>query len=215
MAMRPSAPPPAGGMSAATEPLPATEADSNVTPEEQAMYEKFITNFHEVVFGQTGRQPGPNGEPSIFDTVMTSLTEIGDPVDALATTTVRVVAFLAESAEQAGKPIPPDVLLHAATEIIPNLAEFAEALGVHDDYTEEELSLVLERASLMYASELTQSGKIDQNAMKAEFDGFVTAEREGRLEEALPGITEAANRSGPPPEEPPQGMGQGMERRRG
>jgi hypothetical protein len=215
MAMRPSAPPPAGGMSAATEPLPATEADSNVTPEEQAMYEKFITNFHEVVFGQTGRQPGPNGEPSIFDTVMTSLTEIGDPVDALATTTVRVVAFLAESAEHAGKPIPHDVLLHAATEIIPNLAEFAEALGVHDDYTEEELSLVLERASLMYASELTQAGKIDQNAMKAEFDGFVTAEREGRLEEALPGITEAARHNVPPPEEPQQGIGPAVEPRRG
>lgn len=228
----PTATPPVAqptGVGAATEPPPDDEEQPNVAPEEQAMYERFIENFHEIVFGKTGRSPGPNGEPPIFDTIMETLQGVGKSgaenahIEALATVTVRVVGFLADSAEQAGKPIPHDVLLHAASEIVPNLAEFAEALGIHDDYTEEELAYVLESASGMYAQELFQQGKINQQEMQQYADEMIAADEQGRIEEVLPGITEAANRYGAeipqqqqqPAPQPQQGMGMAMRPRNG
>jgi hypothetical protein len=74
------------------------------------------------------------------------------------------------------------------------------------------LSMVLERAALMYADELNQSGKLDQNMMQQEWQGIVDAEKEGRLEEMMPGISQAANRGQQQmPQDatpmPPQGMG--------
>lgn len=212
---------PAGIAPRATAPAPEDEdALPNVAPEEQALYDRFIENFHEVVFGKTGRQPGPKGEPSIFDTIMDTLQTVGSSgaenahIDALANVTVTVIDFLAESAEKAGKPIPHDLLLHAASEIVPNLAEFAEAIGIHDDYTEEELAWTLQHAAGLYAEKLFQAGKINQQEMQQYMGEMVAADEAGRIEEVLPGITEAANRYGaevtpqmqPPPAPPPQGM---------
>lgn len=180
------------------------EQESNVAPEEQAMYGKFMENYYRVMY-DTGTQGGPKGEPPLIEDVKGMLSGIEDPIMALGTAANTVVGQLAGSAEAAGKPIPPDVLMHAGTEVVQDLAELSENAGIRE-YSEEEMGQALQVGMSMYVSE--HGG--DKEAYKADMDAMVQAEKEGRIDEVLPGISEVASRAesqgAPPgPVAPPSG----------
>jgi hypothetical protein len=187
--MDPMAAPGLSEAAAQEEPQFQDEQETNVSPEEQAMYGKFMENYYRIMY-DTGTQGGPKGEPPLIDEVKGMLSGIEDPVMALGTAASTVVSQLAQSAEAAGKPIPPDVLMHAGTEVVQDLAELSENAGIKA-YSEDEMGKALQVGMSMYVSE--HGG--NQEAYKADMDAMMQAEKEGRIDELLPGISEVASRA--------------------
>jgi hypothetical protein len=184
----------------------ASEQEGNAPPEEQAVYKKFMENYLKIMY-DAGPQKGPKGEPSLLDDVMKMLKDVQDPVFSLGAAAETIVGHLADSAEQAGKPIPPDVLLHATNnEVIPDLAELSENSGIHD-YTPEEMAGALQVGVSLYMEE--RKDRIDIEAFKADMQMLQQAEQSGTLEDVVPGITEMASQApAAPPEAPPPEPGQ-------
>lgn len=178
------------------------EAESNVSPEEQALYHKFMENYYTIMYvggkGQNGKQEPPAADQVVQDYFAG---DIEDPTDALANAAMTLVKNFADSAANSGKPIPGDVLMHAGTnEVLPDLAELAEKAGYHE-YTDDELNNSLFKAMDMYQAVNTES--LNKDELNQDFQSMMQADKEGRLGEVLPGIEKAAEHYAPP-----QGQGQ-------
>lgn len=159
------------------------EDESNVTPEEQAEYDAFMQNALEVIY--------PRGEDAqVAPNVLKGLSATPDkPLLALATTTVSMVIALRDSAEKAGSPISDDVLFHAGADLVAELAEVAEAAKIHE-FSEEEIENAFYMALDLYRGEAEQSGKINRDEAAQAWNQVVDADRNGTLEQAIPGIGE-------------------------
>lgn len=203
---------PAAGMaptpSEPTESEGTEEGESNVSPEEQALYHKFMENYYTVMYiGGAGNEKQPPLADSIIEEHFSGNLQ---PVDALANAGMSVVDSLSRSAAEAGKPIPGDVLMHAGVEVLEDIAELAENAGFHD-YTEEELDGSLYRAMDLYREVNQQS--LNKEEIQADYDMMVKADKEGRLDEVLPGASKAAEKMPQPQEEmPPATPASGMGR---
>ena len=164
----------------------------NVTPEEQAEYDAFIRNAHEVIYDQNNEVSpvfiqhlkGEMDEQTaqMFAGVEPPLS--GNPVDNLAVASVLLTMFLDSSAAQAGKDIPNDILYHAGVELVEEMAEVADAAGIHD-YSEKELEGGFYRALDLFR---TASPRVDKDALGEEFAEIANADKNGTLEQMLPGI---------------------------
>lgn len=170
------------------------EGESNVTPEEQAEYEQFVTNGYQLMYVQG--QDGGEIRPEVLQSLQTAPAEgeappqEGGPNPAilpLAQTAVSIVTQLDDSARQAGKPVSDDVLYHGATAIVEELAEIAEAAQIHD-YTEEEMQGALMQAIDLYRPKLIEDGRTSEETLKAQFDEINQAESAGKLGDVLPGL---------------------------
>lgn len=173
----------------APEQVEGEDPGSNVTPEEQAQYDRFVDNAYKLIY-----------EVKKFPTIMESVSGAGDPVTGLASTVASIVTRLYISADQAGKPISPDVMLHGGTEILEDLADTAEKAQVHA-FTSEEIEAATLRAMDMAREILIKSGKVDPEELKQQFGQIVEADKQGKLGEVVPGIE--APESEPEPEQPP------------
>lgn len=100
---------------------------ANATPQQQAQYEQFVKNGMRMIYGKKS-----------VPAIVKSLDGNGDPVAGLTNTVTSVVVRLAESAKKAGKPLPPEVVLYGAGELLEQLADFSEASGGHK-YEEAQL----------------------------------------------------------------------------
>ena len=160
-----------------------TEAEGNVTPEEQEQYDAFMQNALEVIY--------PRGEDAqVAPNILNGLKATPDkPLLALANTAVSMVVGLRDSAEKAGNPIGDDVLFHAGADLVAELAEVAEAANIHE-FSEEEIENAFYMALDLYRGEAQQSGRIDQEAAKQAIGQVVEADRNGTIEQVLPGISE-------------------------
>lgn len=161
------------------------EPQPNVTPEEQAQYEMIVKNALEIIY--------PKGEEALSPEVSKSLTGSDKPVLNLALTAVTVIQGLVASAKQAGKPLDQEVLFHAGTQILEELAEAAEAFKIHD-YSEEDVEHALYLAVDMYREQATQAGDINPDEMKGLFAELQQADQEGRFDELAPGAAEHAKK---------------------
>lgn len=165
------------------------EGEGNASPEEQAQYEQFVTNSHQLLY-QQGREGGEI-RPEVLQSLQVG--EQGQQGDgpnpaimALAQTAVNVVSQLDDSAREAGSPVSDDVLYHGATAVIEELAEIAQAAQIHD-FSEDELNGALMQAIDLYRPKLIESGRTNEETLKAQFEEINQAEAAGKLGDVLPG----------------------------
>lgn len=193
------APAPSGGGLMRAPAAPGGEDEgSNVSPEEQAQYDKFMTNALEIIY--------PQGEEAqVSEAVLNDLSGKPDPeaaqlfaeadppveasaIDNLASSTVQIVLMLEGSAQEAGADIADDVVFHAGKDILEELAEVAEAAGIYD-YDEKEMEGAFYRALDLYR---ISSPRVDQQALSQEFQQIQRADQDGSLAQLLPGIDQVA-----------------------
>jgi hypothetical protein len=158
------------------------QSESNVTPEEQAQYEMVMRNALKIIY--------PEGEEAqISPQVLQALKGSENPQMNLATAAVTLVTQLRDSAKKAGQPISDDVLYHAGSDIVGELAEVAEATKIYD-FSEEEIENAWYMALDMYRAAGEQSGDVDSAQLKQSFEELRAADKEGRLDELMPGVSE-------------------------
>lgn len=183
---------------------------SNVADDEQQQYEKFVKESAALIYNEKTL-------PSILE----SLSIKSDPKEALATTIASVVMRMEDGYEQKGEKVPPDILMHGGLEVGELLAEMQEAIGIVE-LQQEEMDGVALRAMDIYRENRQKQGKLNEEAIKEDFNTIVQADKAGRIDDVLPGATEYAKRvqgvdaqgSGigpkrPPNEEMPMAQGQG------
>lgn len=183
-----NAPPPARDPNRYTD-----EGDSNVSPEEQEQYSQFEENYLKLIYADGGEvQPGiiealdvkggiPEGDKGEEGSQGQS-----PQIVALANTAVQITMRLDDTAREAGKPLSDDVLLEGGKSVIEELAEVAEAAGLHD-YTEEEMTGAFAMAMDLYRDKAIADGRTDEETLKGQFNELVEADKQGRLGEMLPG----------------------------
>ena len=154
------------------------EEQPNVSPEEQAQYDRFVDNAFSAIYDDKSL-------PQIIE----SLRGDGNPVDGLANTAVSVVVRVQDSAEKAGQEISPDVVFHAGTEILEDLAGLAEKAGVHE-FTTEEIEGAAFQAMDLYREMKGRDGGAGRPQIVEDFNQIVALDQAGRLDEVAPGLTE-------------------------
>jgi hypothetical protein len=171
------------GLGEMTQPVMPEDAEpeGNVTPEEQAMYEQVVNNALEIMY--------PANEDALAPTIAAALAGSDNPIMNLATTAVSVAKGLVDSAKKAGTKIPGEILYHAGVAIVEELAEAAEAFKIHV-YSEEDIEQAFYQALDMFRSAGMETGDVDGEVLKSEFEQIKQADAEGRLGEVLPGIEE-------------------------
>lgn len=151
------------------------EETSNVSPEEQQQYDQFVDKCYEVIYDE-----------KVIGKVLKSLDATDDPKMNLANTIVMVVHFVAQSAMQAGQQISGDVLMQGGAEVLGDLADLAGRMSIHD-YTQEEIDGAAYIAMDMYREKMKADGTLDLEAVKRDAAEIVTADREGRMDDLIPG----------------------------
>lgn len=172
----------------------------NVSPEEQAQYDEFVNNGLKVIYGG-----GEGEEPGARPDILNRLRESSDPIENLANTTVWLVTMLETSAEKGGAQLDDAVVMHGGKAILEELAEVAEAANIHD-YSEKEMEGAWYRGLDLYRETATQDGRVDPDALKAQFGEIEEADRQGRMGDILPQMGSEADGKTPTPPAPREGM---------
>jgi hypothetical protein len=157
---------------------------SNVSPEEQEMYDNFVTNGMSIMHSDEG-----------LPALLKAIEGDENPVEGLANAVSAIVMRLEDSAEKQGVEISPDVLMHGGLELMEQAADLAEQAGVHA-FTDEEMEGALYIAMDLYRQARQKQGKISQETANEEMGELMAAEQAGTLEDDLPGITERSKQSG-------------------
>lgn len=168
---------------------PAASQDDqvpNVSPEEQAEYETFVTKASDIIHGGKSEKVMPEILQAL-QPAKEGATDKGNPaVLALAQTAVSVVQKLDDAATQAGTPISDDVLYHGTTEVLGMLGDIAQAAGIHD-YTEDEMGGAMFQAIDLYRPIAIETGRTSEETLKGQFGEVVQADEAGKLGDVLPG----------------------------
>lgn len=162
------------------------EPQANVSPEEQAQYDEFVTNGMHLIYQKQGDTvqvaPAVLGQlKGDWKGVEASLGQIPQeeqpldqksPIDCLAVATVALVLSLEASASGAGKQLDPAVTFHGGAELLEQLAVIDSAAGIHD-FTDDEMTGAAHRTAMLYGVSTKSMNK--QEAL-AEFDHFLKTE---------------------------------------
>ena len=131
-----------------------TDMVQQATPEEQALYEKFVAKAWMLVY-----------DPKMFPKIIEMLQGGGDPMEGLARATATIVARIASMAEQAGQKLSGDVILHAGKEVFEDLAELSGRAGIKDFAADEDaMEGAFFRAMDHFRTMLQGAGRINQQA---------------------------------------------------
>lgn len=162
------------------------EEQPNVTPEEQQEYDTFVQNAMELIYSEEGK---------VNDEVAARLSTGNKPVDTLAQTTVWLVMMVEQDAERNGMHISDEVMMHGGREIMEQLIEVAEALGLHE-FKEAEIQGAWYNALDMYREANTgDGGRFNPEEAAAAFEALDEADKEGRADEVLPGFGQMSERA--------------------
>jgi hypothetical protein len=152
---------------------------ANVSPEEQAAYDEFVTNGMKLIYQGDHVAPAILGQlKGDWKGVEDSLGEIpqeekpldpGNPIDDLSVATVSLVLALEASAANSGQKLDPAVIFHGGAELMEQLADIAQAANIHD-FSEDEMTGAANRAALLYG---VSSKSMDKQEALAEFDHFL------------------------------------------
>jgi hypothetical protein len=179
----PAAPIGADRGASAPAPMAADDGDMpNVSPEEQAQYDQFVGNGRRLIYDDASA----NG---IDADVLASLRATGDPVQDLAMTAASVVTGLIENASAAGRRIDPDIAYHGGVELLEDLADLAEAAGVHD-FAEKDLEAAMYRAMDIVLKN-DPGAMVDRDGAGQEFDALARDNRGGTLAQTMPALARA------------------------
>jgi len=154
------------------------EPQPNVSPDEQAEYDKFVDNGLKLIYSE-----------QMMPKIIERLGASKNPIEGLANVTFMVVQRLEASAEKAGRQISEDVLFNGAVEILEDIANLAKEAGVHD-FTEEEMESAGYAALDLYGEAKQQSGGLDKEAMTRDMSALIQADQSGELEQVFPGLEE-------------------------
>lgn len=169
------------------------EEETNVSPEEQAQYDEWVTNGMKLIYNE-----------NTMDQVLQTIESDGDPVEGLGNAVAMVTMRLEDSAEKSGREISGDIKLNAATELLEQMADLTNEAGIHD-FSEEELEAALYRGLDTYREVRQEQGRLPKEELTEDFAELVEADREGRIDEIVPGLEEYA-KSRAPTGDPEQGQ---------
>lgn len=142
------------------------------SPEEQRLYNHFVAKAMMLTYDE-----------KMFPQVLSMLEGEGDPVEGLARATAMIVARVASAAEQAGQQLSGDVVLHAGTEVLEDLAELAREAGIKDfSQDPDALEASYFRALDHFRMTLQDAGAIDQEAAKRDLGMLQEMDQAGQLE---------------------------------
>ena len=117
---------------AASRGMPETSEgeSSNVTPEEQAMYDAVVTAARGIIF-----------DDARFKIVLDKLAGGKDELaSTLGHTAAMVMISVQGGIEKQGRTVPGDIMLHAGTEILDDLIEIAMRMKLMDESQREEVT---------------------------------------------------------------------------
>lgn len=198
----PAAPAPMQGES-----IPAGAGQDEATPEEQALYEQFIASVMDVIYpadkeGEVSPQIlddlQGNLDPEVLKMFESAEPPVsGTPQDAVAVVAVTLLilvdqqqgvgAMMMEGSE--GGPDASAVMMESGRSILEELIEVSEAAKIHD-FTEEEIEGAVYRAMDLYrtAAETMNLPGFNKEALTAQFNELVEADKQGNLNSILPGL---------------------------
>ncbi len=167
------------------------DGEPNVSPEEQAAYEEFVTTGLEAIYEGGKVKPGilellDNDPADLIATLGQDIPELGErfnPTVALAATAVVVTLEIIERL-----PEKPDgeIIMHGGKAILEELADLANERG--GDFTQEEINQAYLHAVDIYQATGTAAGTVDKELASQEFADILNAQDEGRLDEVVPGL---------------------------
>lgn len=161
----------------------ADEEQPNVGPDEQQAYDTFVGNGMELLYNE-----------NVMPKLLESIRSAEDPAEGLGNAVATLVMRLDDSASKAGQEISGDVKLHAAKELLEQMAEVAEEAGVHE-YSEEEMESAFYSALDTYRTTRQAEGKLNPEEFQGDMQEIQAADQEGRIDEVLPGVSEYAART--------------------
>jgi hypothetical protein len=180
----------------------APDEESNVSPEEQAQYDTFVTNGMTMMYDE-----------KVLPQIMEALKGDGNPIEGLANATAMIVLRLDDSAEQSGQQISGEVKFHGATELLEQLAELSQEAGIHE-FNEEDMEAATYLAMDIYRTTRQEQGKLPKEDLEQDMQELMALNESGQLDQEFPGLSEhAAKRSQPGQEEGPPPESQGLMRK--
>lgn len=174
--------------------MPGNAEGESASPEEQAIYDRFVKTVMGVIYPEGPEQVSPqimqNLQGQFDQRAQAMFAEAVPPVqatptDSIAQTAVLLTIAIESAMERSGQQIPDDVVFHAGAEVLEMLAELAEAAGIVD-LSDDEMNAVMLRAMDLYR---ISSPRVDPEALAAEFGQIIEADRAGNMDQVLPGAT--------------------------
>ena len=168
------------------------EGVTQASPDEQAAFDKFVAKAWQLIYSD-----------EVWPQVLQMLeggsdeNQDGDPVRGLAVATESIVARVAQAADQAGEQLVPDVVFHAAGDILEELAEVSRR-GKIKDYAKDPdaLELAWFQALDMFRERLDGVGEIDQQHAQMDMEKLIQMDDNGTLEKIMRDLA-ANDKSGP------------------
>jgi|GEM_PF-6287152 len=158
------------------------EGDPNVTPEEQAAYERFVDNGLKIIANE---KMAPH--------ILKRIQEAEQPAEGLAAASVNIIVRLEQSAQENGRQLDPAILLHGGQELLEAIANMATAFDVHA-FTEKEIESALYIAMDQYGTQAVANGTLNKDALSEDVSMLQEADQSGNLDGLFgQGFTEHAN----------------------
>lgn len=158
------------------------EGEGNATPEEQAIYDKFVDKALDLLSNE-----------KLARQIVDRIKNTEDKIEALATQTVFAVRRVRDAAQESGQQIPGDVLAAAGVEVCEAIGELANRAKA-GKYTDDDVNKAYLRAVAIWTeSEKDEAGKQEAGA---DWEAMQAADREGRLGELLPGLDQMTMNEG-------------------
>lgn len=166
--------------------------EPNVTPEEQAAFDEFVTTGLELIYEGGQVKPGilklldddPSDLIKILGRDVPELGERFSPVIALAATATIVVMEVVKRLKEH-----PDgsIIMHAGKELLEELGDLADDVN-GKDFTQDELNQAYLHAVDLYQAIGTADGTVDKELASQEFADILNAQEQGQLDKVLPGL---------------------------
>jgi hypothetical protein len=167
--------------------------DGGVTPEEQEVYETFVSQAQLAIYT-------PETTASFLKVMKAS----SDPVSELGKFAANVAFRVVQAAQEQGVDIDDEIILQGGAEIVEVLVEVSEE-GGGPNFEPDQVDGAFYAAADEYRSLMEGAGQVDTEGAKANMQDFAAAEQSGELEQMLQGAGPAGAQPGPPP---PAGMEQ-------
>ncbi len=190
---------------------PGSATGQEASPEEQAAMDKFVDNAVKLMSDPQSGKLAPAVEAQLqgqFDLeIMQMFADVKpphnpqSPIDNVAFTGLIIVMATDASAHENGFQMGNDVVLNAGVDVIDILVDEAKRMGLVEG-TDEDVQNAFTRAVDVYQQ--IDGPRVDKQALAAEFEELVQADREGRLEEVLPGASQFAGAADEGQQQPQQ-----------
>jgi hypothetical protein len=161
---------------AAPEPTGSPEGGENVTPEEQAVYDKVVDTAYSLIYDEKA-----------MPKMMATFKNKQKPVNAVAQNVSAVMSRVQDVMTKAGTPVPSDTMLPAIEEVVSDFADLlAESQVV--DLQQEQLDAAYTRTVAMYQQMEAKAGRSDAEGGAQTIQYINRAAEAGAMNEVLPGL---------------------------